>query len=172
VYILFVCSGNTCRSVMAKYLLLSKIPPALRKCLTVESAGVSVTESRSPASERAIEALSEWGIDASAHRAQKLTEEMVSDADLILTMTREQLARIEEMTEEEDGRAYLFSEFVYNLREMDLCKGTYRVEGWWGQGEEITDPYNGDRQAYRQARDKIDALVRILVEKIETKNID
>jgi protein-tyrosine-phosphatase len=172
VYILFVCSGNTCRSVLAKYILLSKIPTTLKKCLMVESAGISVGEVGALASEGAREVLAEWGIDASDHRAQKLTAEMTKDADLTLTMTGEQLSLVEGMLDEEDGKAFLFSEFANNLKEMDLCRGTFTVEGWWGQGQEILDPYGGNIEVYRKVRDKIDSLVKMLVEKVSTKDMD
>ena len=171
-YILFVCSGNTCRSVLAKYLLLSKIPTRLKKWLMVESAGISVTEVGALASQGAREVLAEWGINASDHKAQKLTAEMMKDADLILTMTREQLSLVEEMLGEEDGKAFLFSEFVNNLKEIDLGKETFTAEGWPGQGEEISDPYGGDIEVYREVRDRIDSLVKILVEKVSTKDMD
>jgi protein-tyrosine-phosphatase len=138
----------------------------------VESAGISVTEVGALASQGAREVLAERGINASDHKAQKLTAEMMKDADLILTMTREQLSLVEEMSGEEGGKACLFGEFVNNLKKLDLGKETFTAEGWSGQGEEIADPYGGDIEAYREVRDKIDRLVQILVEKVSTKDMD
>lgn len=88
--ILFVCSGNTCRSSMAETLLRDKLAHCSSGWsgdVVVESAGVSATPG-DPASRFACEAMKARGLDLSGHRARKLTEEDIVGADLIVTMTR------------------------------------------------------------------------------------
>ena len=92
--VLFVCTGNTCRSPMAEG--LAKQALAQMKGVAVEdledagirvrSAGVA-TGGGSPASAQAVEAMSRVGVDISSHASSPLTEDLIQDADVIYTMT-------------------------------------------------------------------------------------
>ncbi len=79
--ILFVCTGNICRSPMAEGLLRK-----MRSDFSVSSAGVSSMDGWN-ATPEAIEVMQDHGIDISEHSARQVREEMINDADLILTMT-------------------------------------------------------------------------------------
>ena len=82
--IIFVCTGNICRSPMAEYLF--------RRHLTsqpgwkVASAGVFAVNGM-PASIHAVKALAEMGIDLHTHRSQALTRDLIDSASLIVVMT-------------------------------------------------------------------------------------
>lgn len=78
--ILFVCTGNTCRSPMAEFLLKDKLPEA-----EVKSAGIFATYNQQ-ANEHTVTALNERGIHID-HRSQPVTSNLLEWADLILTMT-------------------------------------------------------------------------------------
>ena len=92
--VLFVCTGNTCRSPMAEG--LAKQALAQMKGVGVDqleevgirvrSAGVA-TGGGSPASTQAVEAMSNVGVDLSSHASSALTEDLIQDADAIYTMT-------------------------------------------------------------------------------------
>ncbi|MCR5636342.1 MAG: low molecular weight protein arginine phosphatase [Clostridiales bacterium] len=81
--ILFVCTGNTCRSPMAEGIFLSKYKKDGDECL---SAGL-YTKDDSPASPNAIQAMEETGIDISAHRSKTVTADDINNSDLIIAMT-------------------------------------------------------------------------------------
>ena len=77
--ILFICTGNTCRSPMAAALARSR-------GIDAESAGISAWPG-SPASEKAIRSAALHGADLSNHKARQVTEEMLKEADQVWVMT-------------------------------------------------------------------------------------
>ena len=92
--VLFVCTGNTCRSPMAEGLakqILAEIKGVPVDQLEaagvrVRSAGVS-TSGGSPATPEAVEAMRQAGVDISGHRSRMLNDDLIQDADVIYTMT-------------------------------------------------------------------------------------
>jgi protein-tyrosine phosphatase len=99
--IVFVCTGNTCRSPMAELLMRSRLAECL-KCkideledrrVVVMSAGIAAAPGCPPASE-ATQVMRERGLDLARHEAQPLTDQIVRHADLILTMTQSHLQSI------------------------------------------------------------------------------
>lgn len=86
--ILLVCTGNTCRSPMAVGILKKMLAEEGVSGVAVISAGTASLEGM-PATELAVKTSAEWGIDISRHRSQPVTDELVAQADLILTMTPE-----------------------------------------------------------------------------------
>ena len=124
--VLFVCTGNTCRSSMAEGLLKAMGEHEVR------SAGVAA-EAGSPASPYAVDALFSKGIDITTHRARFISAEDVEWADIILTMTRRhkelllerfphaehKLYTLKEKALSEEARARLATELDALYRTMD-----------------------------------------------------
>ncbi|MFC1703291.1 L-threonylcarbamoyladenylate synthase [Candidatus Omnitrophota bacterium] len=115
-HILFVCTGNSCRSVMAAELMKKKV--AGRDDIFVESAGVGALPGMS-ASESTIELLKKEGIDARAHRSQGASDDLVKRSDLILVMERHHKNKLLSMFPFAKERTFLLKEFV-KIGELDV----------------------------------------------------
>ncbi len=107
--VLFVCTGNSCRSVMAEYLLKKIL--GHRHDVEVISAGTSVFV-RSGASAETIHVLRREGMDATMHQSQPLNSILLKKADLILVMTGLHRQQIIERMPEVEKRVYLLREFA------------------------------------------------------------
>jgi tRNA threonylcarbamoyl adenosine modification protein (Sua5/YciO/YrdC/YwlC family) len=103
VMVLFVCTGNTCRSPMAEVLMRARLAE-LVKCpiedleqhgVVVMSAGIAAAPGCPPSSE-AVQVMRDQGLDLSRHEAQPLTEQLVRHADVILAMTHSHMQSIVE----------------------------------------------------------------------------
>lgn len=138
--VLFVCSGNTCRSPLAVVLFRRMLNEAGRQDITVESAGTGAYDG-GPASEGAYLVALEVGLDLSDHRARLLDRELVAQADLILTMSRGHLTRVERLGGE--GKSHLLGGYS-NAPADDL---------------ELGDPYGGDVEGYRGTLHHLERLL-------------
>ena len=119
--VLFVCTGNSCRSVMAEYTLKSKLIG--REDVEVFSAGTNVYF-KSSASQETISVLREKGINAGMHMTRPLGRIMLRKADLIIAMTRSHRMQILDHVPYVENRIYLLKEFCRHQHgaemEMDV----------------------------------------------------
>ncbi|MCF7916985.1 MAG: threonylcarbamoyl-AMP synthase [Candidatus Omnitrophica bacterium] len=113
--ILFVCTGNCCRSPMAEYLLksyLQKEKPALSQRYEIISAGIAAPEGKHPPGPLQEIMKKQEGIDISRSEATKLTKQMVLSSDYIFTMENSQRARIVKQVPAAAPRVFNLNKFL------------------------------------------------------------
>lgn len=145
--ILVVCTGNICRSPLAEALLRDALARHGVNSYRVSSAGTGAWDG-SPASEGALLVGLEHDVDLSGHRARLLTRDIVSAADVILTMTRQQRARVEELGGED--KVHVLGEYA----------------GRSGPDADVSDPWGGDLDVYRETFDQLTDLVEATVRRM------
>jgi protein-tyrosine-phosphatase/tRNA A37 threonylcarbamoyladenosine synthetase subunit TsaC/SUA5/YrdC len=114
--VLFVCTGNTCRSPMAKAILEQR---AKNMPVFAYSAGTAGIEGMS-ASEGARNAVKDFGADLSGHRSTGLTRPQIRDADLILTMEPRHRQQVLEMSPDAVSRTFVLPEYAGMVRTPEI----------------------------------------------------
>ena len=108
--VLFVCTGNSCRSIMAEGLLKKYLKDRGRDGISVRSAGTGTLGAQPPMKET-IKVMKAEGVDVSGCMSQRLNLELVKEADLILVMEEHHKDRVKRWDEEAASKTYLLKEF-------------------------------------------------------------
>ncbi len=152
--ILFVCTGNSCRSVMAEGIFRQAVSDRASEFL-VGSAGVSAMDGY-PASGETIRVMKDHGIDVSQHKSRHLTAAMVRAADKILVMEVMHKIDIMESWPEAGEKVFLLTDYAPNVK---AC----------GLEIEIPDPIRMSDSFYKNVFQEIRGCVLRLAEEFRVK---
>jgi len=143
--VLFVCTGNVCRSPMAQGLFADLVKG--RSDIEVTSAGIGAVGGQSP-SPHSVEVMHEMGLDIRNIRSKPLMADLVRKADFIFVMTYGHLDSMLLLFPSAAEKTFLLREFETDLPVME---------------RELSDPIGQSREVYRECRDQIrSALPRLL----------
>lgn len=141
--ILFVCTANTCRSPMAS-VLFEKLALENNLDVKIQSAGLFAQEGEK-ASPQAICAVKKYDCDLDFHRSQPITNELILQSDIIITMT--------------DAHKMILGD-VAGEKTVTICELA-------GIDDEIEDPYGGDVDDYIQTCDMLYVALTQIADKLE-----
>ncbi len=136
-HILFVCTGNTCRSPMAEVLFRALCQKQALTQFTCSSAGLAAFEGES-AHLNAIMAMEEKGISLTSHKARRLTPALMEQSDRIVTMTASQAAFLQLSTD----KVLSFT-------------------------PDIDDPYGGSMETYKACAAQIELALTALLPRLQ-----
>lgn len=131
--ILFVCTGNTCRSPMCEGFFRKLVRDAKTTDLHCQSAGISACAG-APASPNAEEVMKTFGVDLSGHRAAALSARLVAEADRIVAMTESHRRAILAQYPDAGKKLFLLNEFHSDP----------------SVPRDVADPFGGNAEVYRK----------------------
>lgn len=146
--ILFICSGNQCRSPMAEALLknMDKKGHWLKSPRTSVTSAGTLDKGQIPATDEAIQVMREKGLDISQHRTRHIDRDIVDTADIILVMGDMHRRYILEHFPDAKHKVHLLTEFV-------------------GEAGDVLDPIRCPVETYRQCAEQITSLIDKLLKR-------
>ena len=142
--ILFICTGNTCRSPMAEQIFNVKAKDLSAQAF---SAGLDA-KAGSPMNPQASEAMAALGYNPIAHSSTLISVEAVKEADVILTFTQGQKIELGERFPAVIEKVFTISEYANRGRGISL---------------DVSDPYGRSAEVYKETAETIDSLVELIV---------
>ena len=155
--IMFICTGNICRSAMAEWLLKQKLKDKKIENIEVYSSGIYAQDGDKSTWEAGRVMMDEYSIDMSKHRATNIVNSKIKEMDLILCATSRHKRDVLRIYPKLEGKVFTMKEYVGYDRE-------------YHDKIDIKDPWGYDIETYRSCVAEIDECLELLLEKIISNN--
>ena len=152
--IMFICTGNICRSAMAEKLLKKKALDKGKKELEVYSCGIYAQDGDVPTWEAKRTMKDEYDIDMTEHKATNIRNSNIENMDLILCATISHKIAVLDMYPYLKEKVFTMKEYVNYSREYHDCVN-------------IKDPWGYDIETYRSCLSEIDECLELLLKKLK-----
>ncbi len=165
--VVFLCTGNAARSVMAGALLEDRAPD-----LRITTAGTHVVEGM-PMSWRTRDAIAELGVERSMHRSHQLTDFDVDAADVVVCLAAEHVAYMRRTHRDAAGKTVTLKRLVRDLPGAtggsftDRLAALHLVDVELASWEDVEDPAGGDLPIFRDCAREISELIDQLVPELD-----
>ncbi|MBE5819453.1 MAG: low molecular weight protein arginine phosphatase [Clostridiales bacterium] len=147
--VMFICTGNICRSAMAHRMLEKRVKDLNRDDIEVYSCGVFAYNGDEPTNQ-GIEVMKNYAVDLKAHRATNIHNSNIEDMDIILCATTSHKNNVINMYPDLEEKIFTIKEYVgYNKEDLD-----------------IADPWGLSTKVYENCAEEIDDCVEKIIDKI------
>lgn len=148
--IMFICTGNICRSAMADGLLKKRLKDLDKKDMEVYSCGVFAEDGDEP-TYNAIEAMKYYDVNLKTHKATNIQNSNIEEMDLILCMTQSHKNSVLNMYPKLKDKIFTLKEYVkYKESAQDI---------------DVQDPWGYDMQTYKKCAEEISICIELLLQK-------
>ena len=147
--LLFICTGNTCRSPMAEQIFNEQARDLSAHAI---SAGLDAKPG-SPINPQAADSLTSLGYTPTEHSSTLVSTEAVEEADVILTFTEDQKNELGQRFPAAVQKLFTISEYANSTS---------------GKHEDVADPYGKSAEVYKETAETIDSLVGLIVSSLKT----
>ena len=146
--VLFVCTGNTCRSPLAEQIFNERTKDLSAHAF---SAGLDAKPG-SPINPQAADSLTSLGYSPTSHSSTLVSTEAVEEADVILTFTQDQKNELGQRFPTAVQKLFTISEYANSTS---------------GNHEDVSDPYGKNAEVYKETAETIDSLVGLIVSSLK-----
>ncbi len=157
--LLFVCTGNTCRSPIAEAMTDDALERSSTTGVKTKSAGTFACED-SEATPYAQQVMEEIGLSLEKHRSQQITPELVKWADIILAMGKEQIEQLEAIAPDAKDKLHTLLGYVAGVY-GDPIDHNY----------DVIDPFDEELEDYRACVEQLKGAVDKLAEKLKQEEV-